>query len=339
MDHIEILPAERTAPPAIWSPTFAVAIDEMVARVEAKHDFFRRVMREGDHYGTLPGGSAKQVLLKPGAELLLASMGLFVELSDAEPPVRDYGGDAEEGIISYRRRARIYRQTGPQEHERMLVAQAEGFCTSRETKYRYRDAQRRCPICGEAAIIKGKTEYGGGWLCFKKRNGCGAKFDDTDAAILGQSVGRIPNPDLADTENTILKMADKRALVAAALIATGCSDIFTQDLEEIDAPEKTADAAPPKPTTEKTTLRAQAADHAARKRELWTQLCALDADPRLDPNARLGLYMGTIGKPNRDGLKDLRDPLAAIERLIDVYAERGIVCGLPFADGEGDVTP
>jgi len=35
-----------------------------------------------------------------------------------------------------------------------------------------------CPECGQAAIIKGKAEYGGGYLCWKKKGGCGAKFPD-----------------------------------------------------------------------------------------------------------------------------------------------------------------
>lgn len=34
-----------------------------------------------------------------------------------------------------------------------------------------------CPDCGKAsAVIRGKAEYGGGWLCFKKKGGCGAKW-------------------------------------------------------------------------------------------------------------------------------------------------------------------
>lgn len=36
----------------------------------------------------------------------------------------------------------------------------------------------KCPTCGANAIIKGKEEYGGGWLCFKKKGGCGDKFTD-----------------------------------------------------------------------------------------------------------------------------------------------------------------
>lgn len=34
-----------------------------------------------------------------------------------------------------------------------------------------------CPECGSTdAVIKGKAEYGGGYLCFKKKGGCGAKW-------------------------------------------------------------------------------------------------------------------------------------------------------------------
>lgn len=42
-----------------------------------------------------------------------------------------------------------------------------------------------------------------------------------------------PNMELPDTYNTVLKMACKRALVAAVLNTTGASDIFTQDLEDV----------------------------------------------------------------------------------------------------------
>lgn len=35
-----------------------------------------------------------------------------------------------------------------------------------------------CPHCGAVgAIIQGKPEYGGGWLCYKKKGGCGAKYE------------------------------------------------------------------------------------------------------------------------------------------------------------------
>jgi hypothetical protein len=239
---------EHGSETVVWSPNFAVSVDAMGERVKAKHDFFTRVMREGDHYGKIPGtgDKAKPALLKPGAELLLASMGLFVQLSDEEPPIRDYGDPDREGTVFYRRVARIYRQTGPEEHDRLLVAQASGSCTSRETKYRYRDAKQKCPECGSEALRKSKKADEPGFYCWQKIGGCGETFRVDDKRITEQVLGRVPNPELADIENTILKMADKRALVAAALLATGCSDIFTQDLEgsETGAPEQTQPPGP-----------------------------------------------------------------------------------------------
>ena len=43
---------------------------------------------------------------------------------------------------------------------------------------------------------------------------------------------RILNQEVADLINTIQKMAQKRALVAATLIATSASEFFTQDVED-----------------------------------------------------------------------------------------------------------
>jgi len=220
-----------------WTPTFAMSVDDAVAQVRMKREFMARVMVEDVHYGSLPGTREdKKCLFKPGAELLLSAMGLHAELTDAAPPTlditgRDHGG---EPFIEYRRTCAIYRQIGPDEVGRMLIARAEGSCSSWEVKYRYRNAQRRCPDCEQETIIKGKAEYGGGWVCHRPKGGCGQKFQDGDLRIERQELGRIKNPEVADVANTILKMADKRAFVAATLLATGCSDIFTQDIVDED---------------------------------------------------------------------------------------------------------
>jgi hypothetical protein len=44
---------------------------------------------------------------------------------------------------------------------------------------------------------------------------------------------KVENPDIADTYNTVLKMAKKRALVDAVKSTTAASDIFTQDVEDL----------------------------------------------------------------------------------------------------------
>jgi len=52
---------------------------------------------------------------------------------------------------------------------------------------------------------------------------------------------KVENTDIADTYNTVLKMAKKRAYVDAMITATAASDIFTQDVEDL----------PPEPKKEK----------------------------------------------------------------------------------------
>ena len=82
-------------------------------------------------------------------------------------------------------------------------------------------------------IIKGKEQYGGGWLCYLKKGGCGEKYETEDKRITDQVIGKVENPDIADIYNTVKKMAKKRAFVDAMLTATAASDCFTQDIEEM----------------------------------------------------------------------------------------------------------
>jgi hypothetical protein len=241
-----------------WTPTMVISIAAARAAVQARRKFMAKVLV--DVKGALveiPGVTdrpdAKKVLGKSGAETLLNAFGLRAELEDEEPPDIDLTGDLHGGepFIRYRRRCRVYWQPDTETH--LCVAQASGSCSSWEVKYRYRQSERVCPLCSKPAIIKGREEYGGGWICFAKKGGCGAKFGKDDSAIVGQTVGRVSNPDVADAENTILKMADKRALVAATIIATAWSDLVTQDLEDRAAPPAEEDAPPaPSPPAHRT---------------------------------------------------------------------------------------
>ena len=220
--------------PAVRESQAIIARDEIsVAEVVAQHtkivDVMRAVMKPEVHYGTIPGVK-KPSLFKPGAESINVALRLAPHYV-SEKIWHDDGHLTVSVVCTLR-----HIPTG------LEVATGEGLCTSRESRYAYRQGGRACPDCGADAIIKGKAEYGGGWVCFAKKGGCGAKWSDgTEQAQTFENaeVGRVPNPDLPDTFNTVLKMADKRALVAAVLNGTAASDVFTQDVE--DAPR---DAAP-----------------------------------------------------------------------------------------------
>jgi hypothetical protein len=204
----------------------AMSIELAVERYNTITEFVSRVLRKDVDYGVIPG-TEKLTLLKPGAEKLTTFFGLSTRFQVIER-IEDWTGALHDGepFFYYLYRCQLNRGD-------LLVAEADASCNSRETKYRYREAQRVCPSCQQAAIIKGREEYGGGYICFKKKGGCGAKFSVGDAAIEGQTVGRIFNPDIADQVNTIQKMSQKRALVAATLLAVNASEFFTQDVEDL----------------------------------------------------------------------------------------------------------
>lgn len=219
---------------AVWTPRFVQTVDEAIKFEEEKQDFMRRRLKAGVHYGVIPG-TAKPSLYKPGAEALLSSMGLHPKTGDELPPVKDFMGRDHDGetFIAFQRFARIYRQTGPREDDRVLIAQMGATCNSWESKYRWRFQQMKCPECGNETVLQSKKDDDESFFCWRKKGGCGATFQAADPRITGQKLGRVANENVAELENTILKIADKRAVIAATLMATGCSDIFTQDLEDL----------------------------------------------------------------------------------------------------------
>lgn len=204
------------------------SVEQVLSQAKKIQDVMRLVMKPGEHYGTIPG-TDKPTLLKPGAEVLLFTF----RLDPQYEAVERYDGNH----LTIQSRCVIYHiATG------LRLGSGMGSCSTKESKYAYRLAARVCPQCHKEAIIKGKAVFGGGWLCFKKKEGCGAKFKETDPLIIHQPTGRVPNEDVADVYNTVLKMANKRALVAAVLNVTAASETFTQDLED-------AQETPPGPPT------------------------------------------------------------------------------------------
>jgi hypothetical protein len=216
----------------------ALSIQQAVERFNAVVEFVRTVMREGVDYGVVPG-TDKHTLLKPGAEKLCTLFGLTSRFEIIRS-IEDWTGETHSGepFFFYLYRCQLWRGD-------RVIAEGDGSCNSWEQKYRYREAQRKCPACGQTAIIRGKEEFGGGWLCFRKRGGCGAKFGIDDLAITSQPAGRVMNENIADQVNTIQKMAIKRALICATLLAVNGSEFFTQDREEFIAATEPPDSQRP----------------------------------------------------------------------------------------------
>jgi hypothetical protein len=227
---------------------FAMTADRVVAQARLIQDVMEKIMKKDEHFGTIPG-TKKPSLYKPGAEKLSVTFRLVPKYEIKQTDMA--AGHREYQVVC----TLIHAPTG------QFFGQGVGSCTTMEGKYRFRKAEQKCPECGkDGTIIKGRQEYGGGWLCFQKKGGCGVKFKDGDERIENQNMGRVEHDNPADYYNTVLKMAKKRAHVDAVLTATAASDIFTQDIEDMPevieaevvkhTPEKPKDKPKPKITHE-----------------------------------------------------------------------------------------
>ncbi len=186
------------------------------------------IMRPGVDFGVIPG-TDKPALLKPGAETLLRTFGLADSYRiEREVEYGDVGPDISIRVISS---IHIGSTSGP------VLAEGVGAANSWETRYRYRgQSGRACPKCGQSTVIRmgakdGRPER---WWCGRRDGGCGEGYEIGDPRITDQpDPGKAENPDPYDLENTLLKMAKKRALVDGILTATGTSGVFTQDEDSI----------------------------------------------------------------------------------------------------------
>jgi hypothetical protein len=197
----------------------ALSFNQMALRYNAMQQMAKEIMRSGADYGVIPGTSDKPTLLKPGAEKLCALFGLrpmFVVVREVE--------DWDKGIFYYWYKCQLY--SGDR-----LVGEGEGSANSKEKKYRWRNVYPEKATEEEKRLGKLETRKG--------RNNSTYK------------VYVVENTEPFDLINTLQKMAQKRALVAATLIVTSASDFFTQDVEDMvdvefrNAPVVETGAAPP----------------------------------------------------------------------------------------------
>jgi hypothetical protein len=184
-----------------------MAIQQAVERRAAMVEFVRQIMVKGTDYGIIPGTGDKPTLLKAGAEKLNTFFGLAPRF-EVVASVEDWTGAAHDGepFFNYHYRCTLTR--GQQ-----VAGQGEGSCNSWEKKYRYRTVFSNKATAEDKANGKLETRTGRG----------GRPYD----------VYVVTNPNPADIVNTLQKMAQKRALVAATLLAVNASEFFTQDVEDM----------------------------------------------------------------------------------------------------------
>jgi hypothetical protein len=176
----------------------ALTATEVKDQVQLIQQVMKDVMKDGNHYGTIPGCD-KPTLLKPGAEKILLTFhfaACFEEMNVNET----------DEIISYRIKCILnHQQTG------IKIGEGLGACNSNEKKYKTRTIPEKKANADEKLRIIAREEKQGKY---------------------GNYIELTIKNNPWDLQNTIYKMSCKRALVSAVLNSTAASDIFVQDLED-----------------------------------------------------------------------------------------------------------
>jgi hypothetical protein len=181
-------------------PQGRMSVAEVTQHAIAVQEIMQAVMKEGEHYGKIPG-TDKPTLYKAGAEKLCMTFRIADEYS-----VEDLSTDDN---IRYRVVCRGRHQLSGVE-----LGSGMGECSTGEEKYRWRKAVCKEEFEATPAAMR-RVKYG------RKSGGF----------YTSEQVRTEPS----DLANTVLKMACKRAKMAMVLNVTAASDCFTQDLEDLDS--------------------------------------------------------------------------------------------------------
>ncbi len=163
--------------------------EQKVARIQADialaDALVEKVLEAGVDYGLHPG-TQSQALKDPGANTIINAFNCYPK---AEVLFREVSDTRISYVIDI---ALISREDG------LAKSTGTGACTTQETRYGYRWVDNPEPFGYDRASLKKRTRD-------------------------GRTTYRIVNPDWSELENTILKMARKRAEVDAAMALPGVS--------------------------------------------------------------------------------------------------------------------
>jgi hypothetical protein len=190
-----------------------MSIQSVVQQITTIQQAMSAVMKDGVHFGKIPGCGDKPTLLQAGAEKLCLVFRLHPELQVTKTELGR--GHREYEVLCTLRYV-----------DGKVVGQCAASCSTLESKYRFRMDKTGKMVPAEYWKTRDVGLLGGPQFSPRK---------EKDSWVIVQKVEH-DNP--ADYYNTCLKMATKRAYVGATRGATGASDIFEQDLEELEAQQE-----------------------------------------------------------------------------------------------------
>jgi hypothetical protein len=260
----------ETARPSLMRP---VSPDQLLAAHGETAALIKKALVEGTDYGTIPGAGDKKALFKAGAESISIAFGCRPRFTVVEQTVE------HDAVIEWSA-VKWVTKPKPQDWERL---KASGHGRNKKWGERWdwqeREDERGTSLGLYRYVVKCELMH--------------------DGAVVGEGMGvcstletkYIRSP--RDAENTVLKMAKKRALVDVVLTTFGLSDRFTQDVE--DDQEVDVEQVPPP-------------DTAALVSGIGAELDRLGLRDKTKRNAE---YVGVLGRSPKSP-EDLRTVLDAL---------------------------
>jgi len=173
-----------------------LSASEVVQHAMVVQDVMRAVMKPELHYGKIPG-TDKPTLFQPGADVLCMTFRIAPEFAIEDLSTAD--------SVRYRVTCRgVHQLSG------VTLGSCVGEASSNEEKYKWRRAVNDKEFNETPASMR-RIKFGKTWETKQVRT------------------------EPADVANTVLKMAEKRAKIGMVLNVTAASDMFGQDLEDLDA--------------------------------------------------------------------------------------------------------
>jgi hypothetical protein len=194
----------------------AMTPDTMVRQISLIQHVMEKVMKDGEHYGVIPGCGKKPSLLKAGAEKLSLTFRLAPTYTITQTDLS--GGHRE----YYVKCSLTHIPTGK------TFGEGVGACSTMEGKYRFRTGEvefTNKEVPKDYWTNRDQKLLGG--------KGFSTKKNESGKWMIVRAGEKVEHDNPADYYNTVLKMAKKRAHVDAVLTATAASDIFTQDVEDM----------------------------------------------------------------------------------------------------------
>jgi hypothetical protein len=207
---------------------FATRLAQASSEIDRLEQLQIAIMKDGIDYGAIPG-TDKKTLFQPGAQKL----NRFARLTPEYDITRHEGDGISRPTVAYIVRCRLINA------DEAIIGEGYGAANTWEKKHRYRYNDRSCPECGGAFIRRSGAQDEYDWYCWRRQGGCGAQFLPGRASVAIESQPlMVENPDPYDLDNTCVKMANKRAFVAATVQAHACSGQFSQDAPSGEEPAR-----------------------------------------------------------------------------------------------------